>query len=425
MGHSADGRRHVTTDPLTADDHSCTILHVDIDAFFAAVELRRHPELRGRPMMVAGDRSRGVVLSATYEARRYGIRSAMPTLAATALCPGIAIVPPDHSAYRRASRQVMEIFAEVTPLVEPVSVDEAFLDVSGAGRSAGRPAAIAVELRRRIAARLDLTATVGAASSKFVAKLASSLAKPDGMLVVPPQDVRELLDPLPTRALWGVGPKTATVLESLGLTTIGDIASTDRAVLIRAVGTAAGTKLHDLANGLDDRAVVTDTAEGSIGAEHTFAVDISDRRRLGLELLALSDRTVRRARIAGLSGRTVALKIRFSDFTTISRSVTLDTPTDLAGVVHRTAVTLLDRLALGGRRVRLVGVRLEGLVQTDQVTEQLQLTDGSRGAGWREAEGALDRVMARFGSTAVRRASLLHDRNGPDLPSSGRESSVR
>lgn len=418
MGQSADGHRHVTTDPATVDDSQCTILHVDMDAFFAAVEVRRRPELRGRPMMVAGDQGRGVVLSATYEARRHGVRSAMPTGTAKALCPGIVVIPPDHSAYARASSQVMDMFSDVTPVVEPLSVDEAFLDVSGARRSGGRPGTIATDLRRRLADELELTATVGAAASKFVAKLASGLAKPDGLLIVPPHQVQDLLDPLPARALWGVGPKTASTLESLGLITVGDIARTDRTALRRALGKATGGKLHDLANGLDDRIVATESFEASIGAENTFSADVSDRIRLDRELLALADRTARRARSMGLSGKAIALKIRFADFTTVSRSVTLDTPTDMAGVIHRTAVSLLDRLGLAGRRVRLVGVRLEGLVQTDQLTEQLQLTQVAGRPGWREAEGALDRVTARFGSSAVRRASLLPARDHGESPPS-------
>ncbi|SDP13165.1 DNA polymerase-4 [Nakamurella panacisegetis] len=420
MGQSANGRRYITDDLEAIDDRLCTILHVDMDAFFASVELRRRPELRGRPMMVAGDSGRGVVLSATYEARTSGVRSAMPTGRAKALCPGIIVIEPDQAAYREASQAVMAIFGDVTPLVEPLSVDEAFLDISGARRLAGRPGQIAARLRTRIRDELGLTATVGGAATKFIAKLASGLAKPDGLLLVPPDHVLDLLHPLPVRALWGVGPKTAQTLEALGLSTVGEMAAMDRASLMRHVGRATGAKLHDLANGLDDRSVETVSTEGSIGAETTFSSDTSDRAFLNRELLALAEKTARRAREAGLRGRTVALKVRFEDFSTVSRSVTLSTPTDLSGVIHRTAAELLAKLGYG-RLVRLVGIRLEQLVTADQVSEQLELGVDDDRPGWREAEGALDRVTARFGSLAVRRASLF-DRPNPPLEGENRSS---
>ena len=422
MGQSADGRRYVTADLDGIDDRLCTVLHVDMDAFFASVELRRRPELRGRPMMVAGDSGRGVVLSATYEARRSGVRSAMPTGRAKALCPGIIVIQPDMAAYRQASADVMAIFADVTPLVEPLSVDEAFLDISGVRRLVGRPGLVATRLRRRIADELGLTATIGGAATKFIAKLASGLAKPDGLLLVPPDDVDALLHPLPVRALWGVGPKTAQTLESLGLSTVGEIAAVDRASLIRHLGRAAGAKLHDLANGLDERTVETESSEQSIGAENTFATDTADREFLRRELLGLAERTARRARAGAVRGRTVALKVRYEDFSTVNRSITLSTPTDLSGVIHATALGLLDKLGHGGR-VRLLGVRLEGLVPADQVSEQLELGAADDGPGWREAEGALDRVTARFGTLAVRRAALFdapNRRSGPDDHHQGR-----
>ncbi len=416
MGTSADGRRRVTDDPDGIDDGACTILHVDMDAFFASVELRRHPELRGRPMMVAGLGGRSVVLSATYEARRSGVRSAMPVGQARALCPGIAVVAPDPPAYRAASEAVMAIFADVTPLVEQLSVDEAFLDVAGARRLAGRPGVIARMLRDRLRTELGLPATVGAAATKFVAKLASGLAKPDGLLIVPPADVLALLHPLPVRALWGVGPKTAVQLEALGLSTIGDLAATGRENLVRALGAAAGSKLFELAWGRDPRPVDPDTSESSVGAETTFAVDSDDRTLIHREFLGLADRTARRARAGGVRGRTVSIKVRFADFTTVTRSATLATPTDLVRAVHATAVDLFDRLATGGRSIRLVGVRLEGLVPASSVTEQLELGAVPTGPGWREAESAVDRVAARFGPSTVRPAALV-DR--PERP--GRE----
>jgi DNA polymerase-4 len=412
MGSQASTRR-VTADPEAVDDSACTILHVDMDAFFAAVELRRRPELRGRPMMVAGSVSRGVVLSATYEARAYGVRSAMPTAQALARCPGIVVVPPDHQAYREASGDVMEIFAQVTPLVEPLSVDEAFLDVSGARRTAGRPGRIAMELRRRIAGRLGLTATVGAAPTKFVAKLASGLAKPDGLLLVPPEDVLALLRPLPVRALWGVGPQTQARLASLGLTTVAEVADTDREVLARAVGRAVGLKLHDLAWGRDDRAVQPRVAEASIGAESTFDVDVSDEAAVLRELLDLSEKAARRCRAAGMSGRTVSIKVRFADFTTVTRSQTLTTPTQHGREVYGAAVRQWQRLGVGGRAVRLVGVRLESLAAAASVSTQLELGEELQSPGWRAAEDAVDRIAARFPGAAPRPAALLHQARPP------------
>ena len=416
MAHRAETSRVVTLDPAGVDDSACTILHVDMDAFFAMVEMRRRPELLGRPMMVAGTGGRGVVLSASYEARAHGVRSAMPTSRALLLCPGIEVVPPDMAAYGEASRAVMAMFADVTPLVEQLSVDEAFLDVSGAGRTFGRPGVIAQALRARIRGELDLIATVGAASTKFVAKLASGLAKPDGLLIVPPDEVIGLLHPLPVRALWGVGPRTAERLERLGITTVAQIAELDLATLIGVVGSATGIKLHELAWGRDPRAVDTEVAEASIGAETTFAADTADADFLARQLLALSERTARRARSAAVRGRTVSVKVRFEDFSTLTRSATLDPPTDLSRTVYGTATDLLAKArggAAGSRRVRLLGVRLENLVAASEAVEQLELGDGDPRPGWREAEGAVDRAVARFGTAAIRPAALLGDPKRP------------
>ncbi len=427
MGTSADGRRRITADPDLIDDRECTVLHVDMDAFFASVELRRRPELRGRPMMVAGSGPRSVVLSATYEARTFGVRSAMPVGRAKALCPGMAVVDPDPPAYREASAAVMAMFADVTPLVEQVSVDEAFLDVAGAGRVAGRPGRIAQDLRARIRTELGLPATVGASTTKFVAKLASSLAKPDGLLLVPQADVLPLLHPLPVRALWGVGPRAAERLAEFGLSTVGDVARAGRAGLIRLLGNAAGSSVHELAWGRDPRPVEPESAEASIGAETTFDVDSTDRVALRRELLALADRTCRRARAADLRGRTVSIKVRFADFTTVTRSITLGTPTNVTRIVHLSAVALFDRLGVGSRSVRLVGVRLEQLVPAGEVTEQLSFDAQPAGPDWAEAESTVDRIAARFGSAAVRPAVLVGrpdrshrtDPGGPDQRPSG------
>jgi DNA polymerase-4 len=315
------------------------------------------------------------------------------------------------SAYADASRMVMAMFADVTPLVEPLSVDEAFLDVAGAGRRLGRPGVIAQALRARMHAELGLIATVGAASTKFVAKLASGLAKPDGLLIVPPGDVIGLLHPLPVRALWGVGPRTAERLESLGIGTIGEIARTELPQLIRLLGPASGSKLHELAWGRDDRTVRTEVADASIGSETTFAVDSADPTFLTRQLLALTERTTRRAREAGVQGRTVSIKVRFEDFSTLTRSATLRSPTDSSRTVYRAAGELLAKVRAagsGGQRIRLLGVRLEGLLAASAVVEQLELGSADPAPGWREAESAVDRAVARFGSAAVRPAALLN-----------------
>jgi DNA polymerase-4 len=395
------------------DDGACTVLHVDMDAFFAAVELRRRPDLVGLPMMVAGTGGRGVVLSATYEARAYGIRSAMPTGRALARCPGIVVLPPDHAAYQEASAAVMSLFDEVTPIVERLSVDEAFLDVAGARRTGGRPAHIAGTIRRRVRDELGLVATVGAASTKFVAKLASSLAKPDGLLVVPPGEVQRLLRPLPVGALWGVGPQTAIRLSSLGLATVGEIADTDPVVLGRAIGPALARKLHELAHGRDDRPVTPHTAEASIGAEETFDSDITDPDVIRRALLELSRKAALRARRAGFAGRTIVLKVRFDDFTTVTRSEGVDGATDQDRRVHAAALRGWQRLGSGRRPVRLLGVRLEGLVRADTVSEQLELTADPDRPGWRAAQRAVDALGERFGSAAPRPATLLSPRDVP------------
>ena len=417
-------QRRVTEDVDAVDDSRCTVLHVDMDAFFAAVELRRRPELVGRPMMVAGTGGRGVVLSATYQARAFGVRSAMPTAQALARCPGIVVVPPDQAAYRAASAEVMALFDRVTPVVEPLSVDEAFLDVAGARRTGGRPARIAQAIRSRIREELALTATVGAASTKFVAKLASSLAKPDGLLVVPPEQVGALLRPLPASALWGVGPQTATRLAALGLATVGEIADSDPDALGRTIGPALARKLHDLSHGRDDRPVTPHTAEASIGAEETFPVDLSDPAAVRRGLLELAGKAATRTRRAGLAGRTIVLKVRFDDFSTVTRSESLDTATDSDREVFAAAWRSWQRLASGRRPVRLLGVRLEGLVRAETVSRQLELGADPDRPGWRAAQGAVDAIADRFGAAAPRPATLL-PRAMPGTGTVGRDSRTR
>ncbi|MEV0841075.1 DNA polymerase IV [Actinocatenispora sera] len=386
-----------------ADDTGCPILHVDMDAFFASVEVHRRPELRGRPVVVGGVAGRGVVSSASYEARRFGVHSAMPTARARRLCPAAIFLPPDFAAYRAASDAVMKIFAQTTPLVEPLSLDEAFLDVSGARRLLGSPAQVARQIRARVVGELGLTCSVGVAPTKFVAKLASSRAKPDGLLVVPADRVVAYLHRLPVGALWGVGERTEQALRRLGVTTVADIAHSRPETLVSALGPAVGSHLYELAWGRDPRAVTPHTPEKSVGAETTFETDIADPEKIRRVLLELAGRCATRARRAGVTGRTVSIKVRFADFRTITRSRTLPDPTDVAREMFETGWSLFD--ALGTReQVRLIGLRLEGL-QDEAAPRQLVL--GEREHGWRDAERAVDAATERFGAAAVRPASLL------------------
>ncbi|HYN94168.1 MAG TPA: DNA polymerase IV [Pilimelia sp.] len=422
-----------------ADDTGCTILHVDMDAFFAAVEVRRRPELRGAPVVVGGVGPRGVVSSASYEARRYGVHSAMPTARARALCPRAVFLPPDFAAYSAASRAVMEIFRDVTPLVEPLSLDEAFLDVAGAVRLLGRPTDIAAGIRRRVAGELGLTCSVGVAPTKFVAKLGSTRAKPDGLLVVPAARVLEFLRPLPVEALWGVGERAAQTLRRLGLCTVADLAQAPVGMLRQALGEAAATHLHELAAGRDPRRVVPEQVEKSIGAEVTLDTEVADPVVIRRALLALADKVAVRLRRADQLGRTVSIKVRLADFRTVTRARTLPVATDVGREIFHTAWGLFTVLrggdaadggptgpaaggplgAFGGpahppRRsagaavrdhIRLIGVRVEGLAAAEGAARQLEL--GSPEHGWREVEAAADAVAARFGRSVVRPASLL------------------
>ncbi|GAB1514481.1 DNA polymerase IV [Actinophytocola sp. KF-1] len=397
--------RYKARDGRWPDDTGCPVLHVDMDAFFASVEIRERPELADKPVVVGGTGGRGVVSSANYLARTYGVRSAMPTAHARRLCPHAVFLPPTFALYTAASAGVMSIFREITPLVEPLSLDEAFLDVAGALRRLRMtPGEIGEQVRARVAAEWGITCSVGVAPTKFVAKLASGLAKPDGMLVVPRTDVLEFLHPLPVSALWGVGKKTAERLSSVGLNRVADVAATPLARLKRTVGVAAAEHLHALANGHDNRAVVPESAEKSVGAEETFEVDQTDREVLKQELLHLSERTAATLRRRELRGRTVSIKVRFGDFTTITRSRTLPVSTDVTQEIYRTACRLLDEQTPPGA-VRLIGVRVEQLEETTSGGQQLLLDAPER--GWRDADQAADLARAKFGGAAIRPATLL------------------
>ena len=375
-----------------------------MDAFFASVEVRRRPELKGRPVVVGGVGPRGVVSSASYEARRYGVRSAMPAIRARALCPQAVFLPPDFAAYAGASDAVMRIFRDVSPLVEPLSLDEAFLDVAGARRLLGRPAVIARDIRARIAEEQQLTCSVGVAPSKFVAKLGSTRAKPDGMIVVPAGQVLDFLHPLPVDALWGVGERAAETLHRLGLSTVGDLARAPIGMLRGALGDASASHLHELSWGRDPRTVVSEHAEKSIGAEMTYDTDVADPLVIRRSLLALADKVGARLRGSGHVGRTIAIKVRLADFRTVNRSRTMPTTTDVAREIFETAWALFTALSATDH-IRLVGVRVEGLVTAAAASRQLTL--GEPEHGWREAEAAADAAAARFGRSIVGPASLL------------------
>jgi DNA polymerase IV len=390
-----------------ADDTGCGILHVDMDAFFVSVELLERPELRGRPVIVGGTGGRGVVAAASYEARRYGVHSAMPMSRARRLCPRAVVLPPRHERYAVVSAAVIEIFRSVTPLVEPLALDEAFLDVSGARRLLGRPAEIGRLIRERVREQQGITCSVGVASTKFVAKLASTRCKPDGLLVVPADGTVEFLHALPVAALWGVGERTEEQLRGLGLKTVGELARTPVQTLRRELGNAVGGHLHELAWGRDPRAVEPVTPDRSIGAEETFDQDIADPEVIRRELLRLAEKVGERLRASGNTARTVSVKLRRADFSTLTRSRTLREPTDLTRVIYITAVELYAAAGLERVRLRLVGVRVENLGPAGRTSRQLAL--GEPETGWQEAERAIDRVSRRFGRGAVRPATLMPD----------------
>jgi DNA polymerase-4 len=401
--------RYKARDGTWPDDTGCPVLHVDMDAFYASVEIRERPELADKPVVVGGTGGRGVVSSANYLARTYGVRSAMPTAHARRLCPQAVFLPPTFELYTEASAGVMSIFREITPLVEPLSLDEAFLDVSGALRRLRMtPGQIGERVRVRVEREWGITCSVGVSSTKFVAKLASGLAKPNGMLVVPKTDILEFLHPLPVSALWGVGKKTAERLSTIGLNRVADVAATPLARLRRSIGVAAAEHLHALANGHDDRAVVPESVDKSVGAEETFETDRTDRDTIKQELLRLSERTATTLRRRELRGRTVSIKVRFGDFTTITRSRTLPVATDVTQEIYRTACRLLDEQTPPGA-IRLIGVRVE---QLEEGTEAQQLFLDAPERGWRDADQAADQARAKFGGAAVRPASLLGNRSG-------------
>ena len=382
-----------------------TIIHVDMDAFYASVEQRDRPETRGRPVIVGADpRGRGVVSAASYEARRFGVHSAMPIGRAFRLCPEGVFLPVDMDKYAAVSREIMAVLADFTPLVEPLSIDEAFLDVTASRALHGDGAAIAREIKKRIRASVSLTASVGVAPNKFLAKVASELEKPDGLVVVEPGNEALFLSPLPIGRLWGVGKVTGAELETMGIRTIGQLALTPAAHLEARFG-KHGPDLLALARGLDDRVVEPDSPSKSMGAEETFERDTRDADLLRATLRGQSERVGRELRTCGYAGRTVTLKLRFADFSTITRAHT-DDPTQDGLAIFRRVEALFARVTLR-QAVRLIGLSVSGLGPAGE--GQLSLL-GPDAARRERLARAVDRLATRFGDSAIRPASLMGKR---------------
>jgi DNA polymerase-4 len=381
-----------------------------MDAFYASVETIKDPTLKGKPVIVGGGGSRGVVTSASYEARAFGVTSAMPVVRARRLCPHGIFVSNDFSSYQDFSHRIRDVFTSFTPLVEPLSLDEAFLDVAGSVRLFGSSFEIAGQIKRAIA-DLGLGCTVGVAPNKFLAKLASAWAKPDGLLVVPADDVLGFLHPLPVSALWGVGPQTEETLRRLGMKTVADLARLSRRTLERALGEALGAHLHALANGIDERAVIVDEPSKSVGSEETYERDLDSSEEVLRELLRLADRTAGRLRTKGLCGRTVTVKIRFSNFKTITRSKTLPGEVDTTADIYDVAKALYERLHPDRPRIRLVGVSVSALAPGPPRRQLDLLSDGGEGRAAderrRSMAHAVDSIRDRFGETSVGAATLM------------------
>jgi DNA polymerase-4 len=380
------------------------ILHVDMDAFYASVEVAKDPSLKGKPVIVGGLAGRGVVTSASYEARVFGVRSAMPTITAHRLCPDGIYLSNDFDAYVAFSKRISEVFNSYSPLVEPLSLDEAFIDVGGSMKLFGTPVDIARRIKQDVSA-IGLPCTVGVAPNKFLAKLASTQGKPNGLLVIKADAVNEFLHPLPVEALWGVGAATAETLRRLGLKTVGDVATIPRRTLERAVGDATGGHLHLLANGVDDRPVIPDGPAKSVGSEETFSSDLDDNEIILREVLRLSDRTASRLREKGMCGRTVTLKVRWSNFKTITRSRTMEAEFDNAAEIYEAVKGLYLKLDPQRPRIRLLGVSVSSLAPGPP-RRQLLLDDSGR-SSWNEAALAVDDIRRRFGEEAVTPATLL------------------
>jgi DNA polymerase-4 len=383
------------------------ILHLDIDAFYPSVEVLDHPELKGKAVIVGGPKERGVVSSASYEARQFGVHSAQPTATAMRLCPKGIFLPVRMARYKEVSGQVFKIFHLFTPLVEPVSIDEAFLDVTGSKRLFGQPKEMAATIKRQVREETGLTISAGLAPSKFVAKIASDLEKPDGLTVVWPDRVQAFLAPLPIDKMWGVGKQTQDRLHRLGIRTIGDLSHFPPEVLEDHFG-KHGTKMHQLAMGIDERAVIPWSEAKSVGHEETFSQDILEPEAARKEILSLAEKVARRMRREGVSGRTITLKVKHADFVQVTRSTTLAALTSDGHTIFSTACELMEKTDVGRRPVRLLGVSVSQLSHSSISTEQLSLFgEGETLSKRKELNAALDSVSERFGEDALRPATLL------------------
>ncbi len=379
------------------------ILHVDMDAFYASVEQRDDPSLLGKPVVVGGSpNSRGVVSAASYEARKFGIHSAMPLAEALRRCPQATFLPVNGRKYREVSLQIREIFLAYTPMVEPLSLDEAFLDVTGSTSLFGPANTIALTIKRRIQQELNLTASVGLACNKFLAKLASDLRKPNGFVIVPPDRIQEFLDPLSVERIWGVGKKTAEQLHDFNIKTIRDLRNLEQGYLTRLFG-VSGNQLFQLAQGIDDRPVESDRMVKSIGRETTFATDVADLEVLKTALLTQAIDVGRSLRKEDFKGKTITLKVRYDDFRTVSRSRTLSRATNLDNVIYQEACTLLQEVSLK-QPLRLIGVTLHNL--TDQIEDQLSLFEEPQ-MDHETLSKVLDFVKEKYGEKSITRARLL------------------
>lgn len=401
-------------------------MHVDMDAFFASVELLRHPELVGRPVVVGGSGERGVVAAASYEARAFGVHSAMPSVRAKRLCPDAVFIAGDHAHYRSVSERIMTTFAEWTPLVEPLSLDEAFLDVTGSLRLFGDVESIALQIRAQILERTDLYCSIGIARNKFLAKLTTSRAKPKatpagplmgrGVHRLDPGDEQAFLDALPIEDMWGVGPATGTRLRAIGVRTVGDLRAIPSVTLASAVGAGTADRLSLLARGIDDRPVQPDVEPKSISHEETFVHDVSDPEGLRVHLVRQADGVGSRLRNHGLVARTVHLKLRYHDFRTVTRSHTLDEPTDDTHEILQVASELLSSLPIAGG-IRLLGVGASTLTRPSTVRQLsfddlLEEPDRPRSQARDAANTVVDRIRGRFGTASIGPASLAGDHRG-------------
>ncbi|WP_028314703.1 DNA polymerase IV [Desulfatibacillum aliphaticivorans] len=384
------------------------IIHVDMDAFYASVELLDNPELRGQCVIVGGASNRGVVCSASYEARKLGVRSAMPIVTARKLCPKGVFLPVRRARYQEISRKVFEIFHQYTPLVEPISLDEAFMDVTSSTRLFGSGEEIAANIRRQIESSLGITASAGIAKNKLVAKIASDLCKPNGLLVVPADKTQDFLDPLPISRLWGVGPASRDKLRSLGVKTIHDVRKLTQEMLSANFG-RNGEVIYAFARGMDDRPVEPPGAAKSIGREITFDHNVYTLEEAYKWMLFLSERVARRMRKEEATGRTVNIKVKYADFVQVTRSVTLESPTDDPGEIYTHAKKLLQKTLVGSKAVRLLGVTLSQLVTPGQAWQPGLFDDPTASERKRKLNQALDGIWDRFGSGTVEPAALVTD----------------